>query len=220
MAYYKALKGLKGIQTDFNRFQFSWNSAGNDYQAHFLWIYKEDELNAPQMWKYSLCMDNRIQVTFQYNSVPLQEIRKIRFLVFLSDEQRAPSQNDIYVMSQSPEFLCEVCCGTGTITWKWVADKSGMGLVINSDKKIPEGILYFEYLYGNKMFCFDIPGEINCGDNFYGSIYFPDPAVTPQLRTREQNLRLSVGNGKNTGKPQGNTGNGGFFRKITDMIRH
>lgn len=220
MAYYKALKGLKGIQTDFNRFQFSWNSAGNDYQAHFLWIYKEDELNVPQMCKYSQCMDNCVQVTFQYNSVPLQEIRKIRFLVFLSDEQRAPSQNDIYAMSQRPEFLCEVCCGTGTVTWKWVSEKSSMGILIKSDKKIPEGILYYEYPYGNQMFCFDVPGEINCGDNYYGNIYFPKLSGIPQLKSREQNLRLSMGNGRNTGKPQGNTNNGGIFRRITDMIRH
>ena len=47
---YKPLKGLRGIQmqADFTRFQFSWDSAGNDSRVHFIWIYKEDELNNPR----------------------------------------------------------------------------------------------------------------------------------------------------------------------------
>lgn len=219
MAYYEPLKGIQGIQTDFNKFQFSWESAGNDYQAHFLWIYKEDE-PVPQMWKYSKCIDNRVQVTFQYNNVPLQEIRKIKFLVFLSDDQREPSRNDIQIMSQRKDFLCEVCCGTGEIGWKWIADQKGMRLMIRSEKKIPEGILYYEYPYGNKMFRFDIPGEINLGDNYYGYVYFPEIPGLPQLQSRVQNLRISAVNGKNTGKTQDNTNNGGFFKKFADMIRH
>lgn len=219
MAYYKPLDGLRGVQIDFNKFQFSWNT-GNDYQAHFLWIFKEDELNTPQMWKYGQCIENRIQVSFQYNNVPLQEIRKVRFLIFLSDEQRAPSQNDIYIMSQNPKFLCEVCCGTGEIQWRWVADKPGMGLIINSDKKVPEGILYYDYVYGNKQFYFEIPGEISCGDNFYRNIFFPELPAAPQLKSREPNLRVCQATGKNAVKSRGGTDNGGFLKKIADMIRH
>ena len=214
MAYYKSLEGLKGIQTDFNKFVFSWNSAVNDYQAHFLWIYKEDELDKPQMWKYAQCINNRIQVTFQYSNISLQEIKKLRFLIFLSDDQRAPSQKNIYCMSLKPEFLCTVCCGTAEIKWKWIPDKTGMQLLISSDKKIPEGLLYYDYFYGNKNFCFDIPGDINSGENYYGDVYFPDLPAQPQLRSREPNLRLEILDGR-TGKNEG-----GFFRKIADMIRH
>ena len=77
---YKPLKGLRGIQmqADFTRFQFSWDSAGNDSRVHFIWIYKEDELNNPRMFSYAQCIDNHIQVAFQYNNIPMQEIRKIR----------------------------------------------------------------------------------------------------------------------------------------------
>ena len=99
---YKPLKGLRGIQmqADFTRFQFSWDSAGNDSRVHFIWIYKEDELNNPRMFSYAQCIDNRIQVAFQYNNIPMQEIRKIRFLVFLSEDQRAPSREDLASLYQ------------------------------------------------------------------------------------------------------------------------
>lgn len=220
MAYFEPPKGLKGVQIDFNRFQFSWDSAGNDQRAHFLWIYKEDEMNMPQMIKYSQCMDNRVQVTFQYSSVPLQEIRKIRFLAFLSDEQRLPSRNDLYHMVQKPEFLCEVCCGTGEILWQWKQEAQGMKLTIDSEKKLPEGVLYFEYPYGNKIFQFDIPGEIQCGTNYYEKICFPALTVMPQLKSREANVNIMTGNGKKAGKISADKNNGGFFKKITEIIRH
>lgn len=213
--HYKPLRGLRGIQTDYNKFQFSWDSAGNDYQAHFLWVYKEDELDRPYVMKYAQCINNRIQTIFQYNNVSLQEIRRIRFLVFLSDNQMAPSGQELNELSRYPEFLCEVCCGSGEIEWKWIQDQSGVTLGINSNKKIPQGILYYEYLYGNKMFRFHIPGEIRCGENYYRNIYFPgDMAGTPQLRSSEQNVRLSVWNGKNKGSK-----NGGLLDKLANMIR-
>ena len=84
---YKPLKGLRGIQmqADFTRFQFSWDSAGNDSRVHFIWIYKEDELNNPRMFSYAQCIDNRIQVAFQYNNIPKSVFwffcRKIRELL-------------------------------------------------------------------------------------------------------------------------------------------
>ena len=107
---YKPLKGLRGIQmqADFTRFQFSWDSAGNDSRVHFIWIYKEDELNNPRMFSYAQCIDNRIQVAFQYNNIPMQEIRKIRFLVFLSEDQRAPSREDLASLYQDSGYICEV----------------------------------------------------------------------------------------------------------------
>ena len=103
---YKPLKGLRGIQmqADFTRFQFSWDSAGNDSRVHFIWIYKEDELNNPRMFSYAQCIDNRIQVAFQYNNIPMQEIRKIRFLVFLSEDQRAPSREDLASLYQYSDY--------------------------------------------------------------------------------------------------------------------
>lgn len=213
--HYKPLRGLKGRQTDYSKFQFSWDSAGNDYQAHFLWIYKEDELQTPYVMKYAQCMDNCVHTNFQYNSVSLQEIRKIRFLVFLSDNQMAPSGNELNELSRHPEFLCEVCCGTGEVEWKWIQDQAGMTLGINSNKRIPEGILYYEYLYGNKMFRFYIPGEIRCGENYYRNIYFPgDMTEIPQLRSGEQNLRVSMWNGRTKGSR-----NGGLLDKLANMIR-
>lgn len=220
MAYYKPLKGLQGIQIDFNKFQFSWNPSENDNRAHFLWIYKEDELDMPQMWKYAQCIDNHIQAVFRYNHVPLQEMRKIKFLIFLSDEQKAPSQNEIYEMGQTKEFICEVCSGTGEIKWRWVRDKSGVKLSINSDKKIPEGLLYYEYMYGNRWFCYEIPGEIYCGDNDYGDIYFPDMVELPQIKSREPNLKVQMMNGKSMGKVPENKKNGGILKKMVDIIRH
>ena len=151
MAYFEPPKGLKGVQIDFNRFQFSWDSAGNDQRAHFLWIYKEDEMNMPQMIKYSQCMDNRVQVTFQYSSVPLQEIRKIRFLAFLSDEQRLPSRNDLYHMVQKPEFLCEVCCGTGEILWQWKQEAQGSCRKVFYILNILTEIRYSSSIYREKF---------------------------------------------------------------------
>ena len=158
---YKPLKGLRGIQmqADFTRFQFSWDSAGNDSRVHFIWIYKEDELNNPRMFSYAQCIDNRIQVAFQYNNIPMQEIRKIRFLVFLSEDQRAPSREDLASLYQDSGYICEVCCGTGEVKWRWLQEPAGMTLFMNSNKKIPENILYYEYRYGNKTFQFEIPGE-------------------------------------------------------------
>lgn len=222
MAYhYKPLKGLRGVQTDFSKFCFSWDSAGNDYQAHFLWIYKEDELNRPRMLKYAQCIDNYVQVSFQYNNVSLQEIKKIGFLIFLTDQQREPSRQELNEMRQHSEFLCYVCCGTGKINWKWVQQPQGMNLVIVSDKKVPEGILYYEYAYGNKSFQFEIPADIQCGENQFGNIYFPSLDQVPQLKSRERNLQLCFINSKAVTKMKPNDGNkgGNFLSKLARAIK-
>ena len=210
---YKPLKGLRGIQmqADFTRFQFSWDSAGNDSRVHFIWIYKEDELNNPRMFSYAQCIDNRIQVAFQYNNIPMQEIRKIRFLVFLSEDQRAPSREDLASLYQDSGYICEVCCGTGEVKWRWLQEPAGMTLFMNSNKKIPENILYYEYRYVNKTFQFEIPGEINYGENSYKGIYFPALQEPPVLKSREPNIMLSVGKEKPRSR--------GIFEKFADMFR-
>ena len=217
---YKPLKGLRGVQTDFNKYRFTWDSAGNDYQAHFLWVYKEDELNRPYMLKYAQCINNCVQTTFQYNNVSLQEIRKIRFLVFLSDQQSALTREEMQMLSQQPEFLCEVCCGSGEAEWNWIQEQSGVSLAVNSNKIIPEGILYYEYSYGNKLFQFELPGEIKCGENYYRNIFFPgDLSEIPRLKSRVPNLKLVPWNKKVQGKTPEKQKKGGFLDKLVNAIR-
>ena len=73
-------------------------------------------------------------------------------------------------------------------------------------QKIPENILYYEYRYGNKIFQFEIPGEINYGENSYKGIYFPALQEPPVLKSREPNIMLSVGKEE----PRG----GGFLENL------
>lgn len=209
---YKPLKGLRGIQmpADFRKFQFSWDSAGDDSRVNSLWIYKEDELNNPRVIPYSQCINRRIQAGFGQNNISMQEIRKIRFLVFLSENQRYPSREDFEKLSQDPKYLCEVCCGIGEVNWRWQQEQAGMALLIHSNKKIPENILYYEYRYGNKTFQFEIPGEINPGENIYRNIYFPLQS-SPELKSREPNIMLSMHTKDSGGR--------GIFRKFADMLR-
>lgn len=190
MAQYRPLNNIRGIQTDFVRFQFAWDSVGDDGQMHILWIYKEDEMDSPRMWKYSQCVEHCVKAEFRYNSIPMQEIRSMKFLVFLSDEPRAPAPQEIRRMCEIPEFICEVCCGTGVVQWRWNRERTGMGLIIKSEKKIPQGLLFYEYMYGNKVFRFDIPGEIKSGENYYRNISFPQIPAPPQLMSRERNIDI------------------------------
>lgn len=215
LAYYRPLKNINGQQLAFAKFQFFWEPSGDEQQIHYFWIYKEDEQQMPQMFKYGQCVDNKITVNFQYSSLSMVEIQKIRFLIFASDVPVAPSGKEIAMMSQQSEFICAVCCGTGNIQWNWVQDKLGMALKIVSDKKIPEGFLYFEYTYGMKSFQYEIPGFIQCGENYYGNILFPELAMEPQLKSRVNNLNLQKAGKKAPPERKG----GGIIDKIAQVFR-
>ncbi|MCD7868233.1 MAG: hypothetical protein LUG62_08620 [Clostridiales bacterium] len=219
---YIPLKGLRGEQLDSTKFRFSWESAENDYQAHFLWIYKEYE-PFPQMRRYGQCDNNSVQVAFQYDSVPLLEIRRIQFLLFLSETQMAPTGEDIDRMSRDPAFLCQVCCGTGEIYWRWIPEETRCGLLLNSQKEIPEGLLYYEYIYGGKNFRFSIPGKIHPGSNYYGNICFPSLPEPPRLLSQEKNLSLvmdlKLEPEQNQTVSGGKRGKG-FFGWLEDIFRH
>ncbi len=183
MSNYQPLRGIQGIQIQQNGFHFKWNPGDYGNNTNFIWIYKEDELHMPQKRSYSECMDYQLQAYFQNMTIPFQEVKKVRFLVFLSDSGFALSQNDILEMSRHPEFLCEVYCGTAHVDWKWSLNNGSASLWIRSDKKLPQGLLYYEYTYGTVRFRFPIPGEICLGDNRYDNIYFPPMEELPMLQT-------------------------------------
>lgn len=190
MACYKPLRNIRGTQISYSKFQFFWEDMGNETQIYYLWVYKEDEQNMPQMFKYGSCVEKRMEVNFQYSTLSLAEIQKVRFLIFASDSPIAPDPKELVRMCQNPAFICEVCCGTGNVQWSWMRDETGMKLLIQSDKKIPEGFLYFEYPYGNQTFQYEIPGEIPCGVTEYRNIILPELYVEPQLKSLVNNLYI------------------------------
>lgn len=212
MAYYRPLKNLKGAQTAYAAYFFSWEPSAYEGQMHYLWIYKEDELHMPQMFKYGQCIGNRIEVNFQYSTLSMLEVQKVRFLIFVSDVPSVPSREELAMMSRQPDFLCEICCGKANLQWNWINEKTGTTLKIISDKIIPEGFVYFEYVYGNKRFQYEIPGIIQNGENDYKNIWFPELMSEPQLKSKVKNLTLQK-NMKKSGEA------GGFFDKIAEIFR-
>lgn len=212
MAHYKPLKNVRGIQTGFTRFRFVWDAVDDDYGMHFLWIYKIDEQNNPNIIKYANCFNNSVDAGFQYNYVSLNEVRKLAFLIFLSDQQVAPSNEEMRKMGETSEYVCDVCCGNGEIEWKWNQGPQGsFTLLVKSNKEVSEGILYYEYLYGNKNFRYGLPGEIRQGENVYENIYFPALPQVPQLKANVPNLSLSSEGSRSGGGGQKKPGHGGIF---------
>ncbi|MDO4649087.1 MAG: hypothetical protein Q4B26_10595 [Eubacteriales bacterium] len=183
MSNYQPLRGIQGIQINQNGFHFRWEPGNYGDTTNFFWIYKEDELNMPQKRSYSECLDHQIQAYFQNIMIPFQEIRKVRFLIFMSDSGYSLSQNDIQEMSRHPEFLCEVYCGNANVEWTWVQNNGSTSLWIRSDKKLPQGLLYYEYTYGTVKFRFTIPGEVQMGENRFDNIFFPLLEGYPKLQT-------------------------------------
>lgn len=192
---FKALKGVRGIQKTAYQpeFYFSWDVSSDDRGAYYLWVYKEDEPK-PFMIQYAQCFNRQVRAIFQSNSTPLTDIRKLKFLIFVSDVSQEPTKTEISEMLRDPEFICEVCCGSGQVFWHWDHKKAVNKLVIESEKNISEGILYFEYPYGFNQINIEIeiPGEIPRGKSVYPNIIYPGIAEEPQLKSREKNVQLEM----------------------------
>ena len=190
---YIYLKGIKGLQTVPYKpeYYFSWDVSQEDGTAHYFWIYKEDE-KKPQMIPYSNCISHQITVSFKSNQVPLTDIRKVKFLVFISERAVEPSKEEITLMASKKEYICEVCCGAGDVKWYWEKNKNGNQLVIESEKNISEGLLYYGYPYGANGIPleFEIPGEIKIGKTVFEQMNFPELSLEPELRARGENIRL------------------------------
>lgn len=186
------LPGASVVQVNNNRFALTWDGRMNrDPRYPFLWVYKENELNMPQLYQFGALINPGLQMEFQFGSTSITEIQKTRFMVFLLDNRNGISQEDMRILNNIPEFICEAYCGNGSVAWKWVTEKNGIGLEISSDKKIPEGLLYFTYQFGGKQMEFEIPGEISPKGNRYSNILLPLLEQEPQLRSRIPNLNIS-----------------------------
>lgn len=199
MANYKPLKNVAGRQNQSERkkFQFFWKASDDESQRYYLWIYKEG-VRLPHKDKYGNYVERRASVSFSDFEEPWNEIQKVRFLIFTSDEPGEPSADELARMAQRPEFICEVWCGEGTIQWDWIKNKknNSMNLRLVSNRNIPEGCLYFEYGYGNVMFQYEIPGEILKDKGMiYPNICFPSDAKEAEVKSRANVLYIER-NGK------------------------
>ena len=191
---YHSLDDIHGRQltpygTDF---LFTWNLPQEKEAAvNYLWIYQENEV-MPQMFPYSGCIGHQIHASFNTVAVALNEVRKVRFLIFGSAAGAAPPQDEISRMAGKSEYICEVCCGNAKIEWRWEMKKDSNSLIIDSNKNISEGLLFFAYPYGVNQIPteFEIPGEIRQGKNRYDNIFFPETNYEPELFVRGENIQV------------------------------
>ena len=216
LANYKPLKNVRGrqCQSGTTQFQFSWKASDDESQMYHLWIYKEG-VHLPWKCPYGQCVERQVVLDFPDFNEAWDEIQKVRFLIFTSDEPGAPSADEIAKMEQRPEFICEVWCGKGTIQWNWIENKknNSMNLRIISDRNIPEGCLYFEYRYGNVIFQYEIPGVIQQGnENIYPNICFPSDAAEAEVKSRVNVLYMEK-NGKQV------SGDGRFLSRIKKVFQ-
>lgn len=192
---YYPLKNIRGMQSSTNLYQinFIWEKSAVDSVGRVLWILMEGQ-KTPMMFNYSQCYEQRISALFQYMPIPTTEIRMLKFLVFVTEGSAMPSQYEIAEMSRIPEFLCEVCCGVGNVEYAWKEGKKGLQLTIESDKIIPEGLLFYEYRFENGLFQIDVPGKINVGQNLYEGMIFPKQDMYQQalLKSRIGNISIRV----------------------------
>ena len=159
-----ALKDLKGRQMDYGRFRFSWTISENEENAYFVWIYKEN-VSIPVMISYSQCINHCMEVSFQSDNLDMESINSTRFLIFVTDSRRELSGREIMALASQEQYLINVYCGIATVKWNWVCTNAGYTLLLQSDKEIPEGLLYYEY--------------------------FPELPGLPQVQTKEKNIKLS-----------------------------
>lgn len=192
---YVSLKKIRGRQVRpyEPEYEFVWEGlSADEARVQYLWIYQEND-PIPQMFLYSNCIHRKVQAAFRNgNGGMLTDIRKTHFLIFASTGNIEPSPDTIRQLASMDEYICDVPCGAGTVFWHWEQEKGRHRLVIDSDKNIEEGILYYDYLYGTNMvpMVFDIPGHIRAGTNVYENIYFPDLPEEPELKSRGENIHL------------------------------
>ncbi|WP_418721416.1 hypothetical protein, partial [Blautia sp.] len=180
-----ALKDLKGRQMDYGRFRFSWTISENEENAYFVWIYKEN-VSIPVMISYSQCINHCMEVSFQSDNLDMESINSTRFLIFVTDSRRELSGREIMALASQEQYLINVYCGIATVKWNWVCTNAGYTLLLQSDKEIPEGLLYYEYFWGGTILRFEIPNEIRAGINEYRNLYFPELPGLPQVQTKEK----------------------------------
>ena len=185
-----ALRDLKGRQLDYGRFHFSWSTSENESNAIFVWIYKEN-VSDPVMTSYSTCINHCKEVFFQMDSLDMERIQSTRFLIFATDSRRELSGRELMELSQQEQYIVNVYCGIAAIKWNWMPTNAGYTLLLQSDKEIPEGLLYYEYFWGGNILRFEVPDEVKEGINEYRNLYFPSIPDLPQLQTKERNIRLS-----------------------------
>ena len=185
-----ALKDLKGRQMDYGRFRFSWTISENEENAYFVWIYKEN-VSIPVMISYSQCINHCMEVSFQSDNLDMESINSTRFLIFVTDSRRELSGREIMALASQEQYLINVYCGIATVKWNWVCTNAGYTLLLQSDKEIPEGLLYYEYFWGGTILRFEIPNEIRAGINEYRNLYLPELPGLPQVLKKEKNIKLS-----------------------------
>lgn len=183
-----ALKDLKGRQMDYGRFRFSWTISENEENAYFVWIYKEN-VSIPVMISYSQCINHCMEVSFQSDNLDMESINSTRFLIFVTDSRRELSGREIMALASQEQYLINVYCGIATVKWNWVCTNAGCTLLLQSDKEIPEGLLYYEYFWGGTILRFEIPNEIRAGINEYRNLYFPELPGLPQVQTKEKKYK-------------------------------
>lgn len=164
------LKNVYGIQYNNGMsIQFRWDQPEQQMANLFVWIY-QNGVFSPFMRAYNGI--NQIDYPM-VNSYNVYNIEKIDFLVFASNSTIPPSDEEMYQICQNSDFICSVFCGECKVEWSWIKDEHGMVLYLNSEKEIPEGLLYYEYYYGGQQIRFKIPDPIRRGENYYPRVFFP-----------------------------------------------